>query len=339
MNYVWKDIADKKTYDGFLLNQSRSYFIQSYNYGLSKKNTNHKVIRRGLLVDGQLKVVYTGILETFKLGSRLNIMSGPVGTNGDSNLIKSFTEEIKLQGLRHNFVFARIKPLEEVNQANKDKYKKLKWSKAPVSIAHVCGVIDLKKSKKTIRSNMNKDLRRRLNKLESLPIKVRKRTSLKAAKLIYNLHLKDAQKKRYAAYDRKMVLELFKNYNKDGQVSIYQAEFNQKVLGMTLVLFFGSDAYCYMGVRTLADQKFSCSPLLDLASIIESQDRKMKFYNFGGIVGKDQVNHSHYGLSQYKRRFGVEEFKKIRALDLIIKPIRYLPIYARQKQFKIINKL
>ena len=145
MKYKWENIADKKTYDNFLLTQPRSYFIQSWNHGLSKEKTGLKIIRRGLRADGDLKVVYTATLEKFRLGSRLNIMSGPVGTNSDVGLIKLFTEEIEYQARLQGAVFVKIRPCENDNKENRETYKKLKWIKSPISVAHLQGGDRLRK--------------------------------------------------------------------------------------------------------------------------------------------------------------------------------------------------
>ena len=339
--YAWQDIVDKKQYDQFVQSQLKSDFTQSWNYGLAKENTNHVVCKRGLMINQQLKVVYTGILEKFKLGSRFNIMSGPIGTNGNFDLIESFTNEIRRMSQKYNFIFSRIKPCEEDTAENRDFWRMFKWKKAPISTYHHRGVINLEKKNDTlVLASMNQSLRRQLRKLDQQKIQVKTKTNLKSAQLLYKFYSDNVKRRHQSnSYGQQKILELFKNFQKDGRVAIYQAETDQKILSMTMVFFFGTDAYNYISARTEQDEKYSSSPLLHLAAIGDSRARGLKFYNFGTIVCRDQTNHSYYGFSQFKRSFGVEEIKTIPALDLIIKPARYLPIYVRQKQYKRQNKL
>ena len=117
-------------------------------------------------------------------------------------------------------------------------------------------------------------------------------------------------------------------------MSALEAKLDQKNLSMAVVFFFGTDGYNYISARTESDQKISSSPLPHLATIDECRSRAIKFYNFGVIVAKNQTKLSYYGFSYFKRSFGVEEVNKLSALDLVLKPIRYLPIYIRQKQYK-----
>ena len=186
---------------------------------------------------------------------------------------------------------------------------------------------------------MHRSLKRKLKKIENRPIIIDKLTSPESAELLYNLHLENSRRKNYDPHNRDKILTLFKTYNQDDQVSIYQAKSEGKLLSMAMVFFFGTDAYNYISGRTIDDENISSSPLLHFARIKESRDRQIKFYNFGGIVNKNQTKHSYFRFSQFKRSFGIDEIRTLPALDLVIKPIRYLPIYARQKQYKITKKL
>ena len=55
----------------------------------------------------------------------------------------------------------------------------------------------------------------------------------------------------------------------------------------------------------------------------EARKRGCTRYNLWGIVEKDEVNHRFYGVSEFKRSFGCEEFRYTPAHDMILKPLKY----------------
>ena len=56
----------------------------------------------------------------------------------------------------------------------------------------------------------------------------------------------------------------------------------------------------------------------------DARERGIKRYNFWGIVAEDDTKHRFYGVSVFKRGFGVDELKYLPAHDLVLKPGTYL---------------
>ena len=71
----------------------------------------------------------------------------------------------------------------------------------------------------------------------------------------------------------------------------------------------------------------------------DARERGIKRYNFWGIVGEDETDHRFYGVSVFKRGFGVEELAYVPAQDLVIKPLQYLKPWLietiRRRQRKV----
>ena len=55
----------------------------------------------------------------------------------------------------------------------------------------------------------------------------------------------------------------------------------------------------------------------------EARKRGCVRYNLWGIVGKEEISHRFYGVSEFKRSFGCEELKYTPAHDLVLKPLKY----------------
>ncbi|NCU29199.1 peptidoglycan bridge formation glycyltransferase FemA/FemB family protein [Candidatus Saccharibacteria bacterium] len=49
----------------------------------------------------------------------------------------------------------------------------------------------------------------------------------------------------------------------------------------------------------------------------------IKRYSFWGIVDENDTKHRFYGVSVFKRGFGVDELRYLPAQDMVIKPLAY----------------
>lgn len=97
------------------------------------------------------------------------------------------------------------------------------------------------------------------------------------------------------------------------------------------MIFYGNEASYHYGVSTELGTKYSGAPLLHMQAMRDARERGIKRYNFWGITKLDEANHRFYGVSQFKRSFGVEELPYLHAHDLIIDPVKYRLDYAFEK--------
>ena len=97
------------------------------------------------------------------------------------------------------------------------------------------------------------------------------------------------------------------------------------------MIFYGNEASYHYGVSTELGTKISGAPMLHMQAMRDARGRGIKRYNFWGITDKDDVNHRFYGVSQFKRGFGVEELRYLHAHDLVLKPLQYKMVYAIEK--------
>ena len=55
----------------------------------------------------------------------------------------------------------------------------------------------------------------------------------------------------------------------------------------------------------------------------DARERGIKRYNLWGIVGEDETKHRFYGVSVFKRGFGVDELHYTPAHDLVVNRFKY----------------
>ena len=104
---------------------------------------------------------------------------------------------------------------------------------------------------------------------------------------------------------------------------IYTARKDGEILAQNFMIFYGPEASYHYGVSSEMGTKYSAAPLLHLAAMEEARKRGCLRYNLWGIVGKEETSHRFYGVSEFKRSFGCEEFKYTPAHDMILKPSKY----------------
>ena len=104
---------------------------------------------------------------------------------------------------------------------------------------------------------------------------------------------------------------------------LYTARHEGQILAQNFMIFYGNEASYHYGVSTELGTKLSGAPLLHMQAMRDARERGIGRYNFWGIVDEDDTNHRFYGVSVFKRGFGVQELKYVPAHDLIIKPIQY----------------
>ena len=97
------------------------------------------------------------------------------------------------------------------------------------------------------------------------------------------------------------------------------------------MIFYGNEASYHYGVSTDLGTKYSGAPLLHMQAMRDARERGIKRYNFWGITAEDDTKHRFYGVSQFKRSFGVEELIYLHAHDLVIKPAQYKLTYLLEK--------
>ena len=89
------------------------------------------------------------------------------------------------------------------------------------------------------------------------------------------------------------------------------------------MIFYGNEASYHYGVSSQLGTKYSGAPLLHMQAMRDAREQGIKRYNFWGITAVDDTKHRFYGVSQFKRGFGVDELKYLHAHDMVIKPVAY----------------
>ena len=322
---IIKDATSKSAWDKFVTSHPEANFLQSWDFYEFYKSRGNEIVRR-IAVDDKDKIIatYAGVVEHAKRGRHLAIAGGPILDWSDKKLVKAIFQDIAEQGKDEKCVFARVRPQLELSDKSQKLFKDLGLKKAPMYLSvEFAGVLDLTKSEEDIMAGMRQRLRRALRKAAKNNITVETSTDPADIKTFYQIQLQTAKRHDFFAFSEDFLTKQFEAFAPNGEAVLYTAKHEGEILAQNFMIFYGNEASYHYGVSSELGTKLSGAPLLHMQAMRDARERGIKRYNFWGIVDEDDTKHRFYGVSTFKRGFGVTELKYLPAHDLILDKLKY----------------
>jgi lipid II:glycine glycyltransferase (peptidoglycan interpeptide bridge formation enzyme) len=185
------------------------------------------------------------------------------------------------------------------------------------------GVLDLTKTEEELLKGMRQRLRRALRKAEKNNITVETSTNPDDIAEFYQIQLATAGRHQFIAFGEDFLKKQFAAFAETGNAVLYTARHEGEVLAQNFMIFYGNEASYHYGVSTELGTRLSGAPLLHMQAMRDARERGIGRYNFWGIVDEEDTKHRFYGVSVFKRGFGVDELKYVPAHDLVLRPGKY----------------
>lgn len=318
--------AENRTaWDKFVTSHPEANFLQSWDFYEFYQSRGNEIVRRIALDDkGNIVAAYAGVVEHAKRGRHLAIAGGPILDWNDQKLVKTVFKDIAIIGKEQRCVFVRVRPQLKLSDRSIKLFRDLGLKKAPMylSVEHA-GILDLTKPEEEIMVGMRQRLRRALRKAAKNNITVEKSTDPKDIHTFYEIQLQTAKRHDFFAFSEDFLTKQFAAFAPHGEAVLYTAKYDGEILAQNFMIFYGNEASYHYGVSSELGTKLSGAPLLHMEAMRDARERGIKRYNFWGIVDEDDVKHRFYGVSTFKRGFGVTELKYLPAHDLILDKIKY----------------
>lgn len=312
-------------WDDFVTSHPEANFLQSWDFYEFYKSRGNQVVRRLAKEDGQIVGAYAGVVENAKRGRYLAIAGGPILDWDKRNVVDAIFQDMASEGRKHQCVFVRVRPQKELSPAGLQLMQELGLRKAPMYLSvEFAGILNLEHTEDEIMKNMRQRLRRALRKAEQNHITIEKSTDPADIHEFYQIELQTAGRHRFVAFSEDFLTKQFAAFAKHGEAVLYTAKYEGEILAQNFMIFYGNEASYHYGVSSELGTKYSGAPLLHMEAMRDARERGIKRYNFWGIVEEDDIHHRFYGVSRFKRGFGVEEYKYIPAHDLVLKKVPYL---------------
>ena len=318
--------AENRTaWDKFVTSHPEANFLQSWDFYEFYQSRGNEIVRRIALDDkGNIVAAYAGVVEHAKRGRHLAIAGGPILDWNDQKLVKTVFKDIAIIGKEQRCVFVRVRPQLKLSDRSIKLFRDLGLKKAPMylSVEHA-GILDLTKPEEEIMVGMRQRLRRALRKAAKNNITVEKSTDPKDIHTFYEIQLQTAKRHDFFALSEDFLNKQFAAFAPHGEAVLYNAKHDGEILAQNFMIFYGNEASYHYGVSSELGTKLSGAPLLHMEAMRDARERGIKRYNFWGIVDENDVKHRFYGVSTFKRGFGVTELKYLPAHDLILDKIKY----------------
>lgn len=327
------DATDQKKWDKFVTSHDDANFLQSWAWGDFHESRKKTVVRR-VAIDNDDKIIasYVGQIETAKRGTYMAIAGGPIMDWSNKKLREAVFADIKEQAEKNHCVFVRIRPQIVENEKNRALFKQLGLRPAPMYLSvEYAGVLDISRPEEDILAGASQGLRRKIRKAQKNNITITTSTDPKEIKTFYKIQLETAARQKFVEFSEDFLRKQFEAFAKYDEVKLYTAKLGDEILAQNFMIFYGNEASYHYGVSTELGTKYSGAPLLHMQAMRDARERGIKRYNFWGITAEDDTKHRFYGVSQFKRSFGVEELIYLHAHDLIIKPTQYKLTYLLEK--------
>ena len=324
---------NQEQWDAFVTSHEDANFLHSWAWGDFHEARGKKVIRRVALDnDDKIIAAYVGQIETAKRGTYMAIAGGPIMDWSKKALREAIFADIKEQAAENHCVFARIRPQIEETDKNRKLFKDLGLKPAPMYLSvEFAGILDISKPEEEILAGAAQGLRRKIRKAEKNNITVSVGEDPKDIHEFYQIELETAKRHKFVEFSESFLTKQFEAFAKYGQVKLYTAKLGGEILAQNFMIFYGNEASYHYGVSTQLGTQYSGAPLLHMQAMRDARERGIKRYNFWGITGLNETKHRFYGVSQFKRSFGVQELKYLHAHDLVINKAKYRLNFAVEK--------
>ena len=340
MKYTVKTVENQTEWDEFVTAHPDANFLQSWDFYEFYFSRGFDIVRRGIYDENnQLVGVYAGEVEPAKRGRHLAIAGGPIFDWTNQEIKNLIFSDMKQQAKKLKCTFVRVRPQLQNTPENAKIFQQLGFRKAPMYLSvEFAGVLNLENSEEEILKNMRQRLRRALRKAEKNQITIEKTSDPKAIHDFYQIELQTAKRHDFYAFSEDFLTKQFAAFAKNDEAILYIAKLNGEILAENFMIFYGNEASYHYGVSSELGTKYSGAPLLHMEAMRDARKRGIKRYNFWGIVDENDTNHRFYGVSVFKRGFGVEELKYLEARDLVLDKISYytktLPIETLRRKVR-----
>ena len=321
-----KNALNKKQWDDYITGHKEANFLQSWDFYEFHRSRGNKIIRRIVLEKDKIIGAYAGVVEDAKRGRHLAVAGGPLLDDWDNTaLVGKVFSDMKIEGEKLGCVFVRVRPQLEKSEKSLKLMKNHGLKPAPMYLSvEYAGVLDLTKSEDEIMKNMRQRLRRALRKGAKAGIEIEKSTDPKDIETFYNIQGETARRHHFVEFSEDFLEKQFAAFAPNNEAVLYIAKYNGEILAENFMIFYGNEASYHYGVSSELGTKLSGAPLLHMEAMRDARKRGMERYNLWGIVGEDETSHRFYGVSVFKRGFGVDELKYTPAHDLVINRPKYL---------------
>lgn len=325
--FEFKNIAEKETWESYVLTRPEASFLQSWNWGEFQAVMGKKVFRVGVFQNQNQIGALLIVKETAKRGNYLTLAGGPL-IDWDKLSVKQLAEifgYLKKLAHQEKCLFIRFRPQALDTPALREQLSLMGVRPAPMHLtADLTLRLDLTQTEEQLMGGMRKNTRYEVRRAAKENIHVKFSKNPAEIEKFHEHQLALAKKHGFVPFSQKFLYEQFKVFAADDQALLISSYQGEQLLATALVLFYNREAVYHYGISTAANDRLPGSYAAQWVAILEAKRRGCLTYNFWGIAPAEEKQHRFAGVSLFKRGFGGQETAYLPAHDLPVSPFYWL---------------
>ena len=318
-----QEITNKNQWEKFVLTFREKSFLQSWSWGQLNLSLGNKIFRRGIFEDGILKGVFLLVKIKARRGTFIFCPHGPLLTDF-KELFPVFLKDCLELAKREHASFLRVSPYLDDSPSNRAVFKTSNFIQAPLHIhAENLWILDISPEENKLLKDMRKGTRYAIRQSLNQGLRARIGYERRDLNVFYQLYQKTAKRQKFTPFSYDFLKHEVDAFKKENQVYIFSVFKAEQPLASAVIIFYSDTAYYHQGASLHSKGLFPAY-FLQWRIIQFARQRKIRFYNFWGVVPKEKKNHPWQGLSFFKRGFGGFEKNLIPTQDLVLDRARYL---------------
>ena len=199
--------------------------------------------------------------------------------------------------------------------------------------------VDLTKNLDDLLASFKSKTRYNIRLSDRKSVKIKEITSLKGAKIFYEIYLKTAKRDTFIIHNFEYYKKVVETMADKKMVHIFIAYFQKKPIAGVYIFSFGQKIWYVYGASSNEHRNMMPNHALHWEIIKWAKESGYKIYDLWGIPAKPHPKHPLFGVYRFKKGFNGELKKFIGMHDLVFQPLLYNLMNKGIKEYVALRSL
>ncbi|HEU5367158.1 MAG TPA: peptidoglycan bridge formation glycyltransferase FemA/FemB family protein [Ktedonobacterales bacterium] len=323
-----REITDRAQWDDFVSQAQTGHLMQSYQWGELMKQDGRRILRVGVLEEGQLVAAALVQFATMPyLGAPwLYVPRGPVVDDPASPALPAIIDELHRIARRERAAMLKIEPhVEEGAPGWREALKKLGFQPNPIP-THVrrSWLLDISPPEQKLLAGMKRSWRYNIKVAERGDIQVRLASTPEDMQAFYRIYQQTSQRDDFTILPLKHYTDILDLFGDDAR--LFLAEYQGETLVGHLLIRYGAWCWDMFGATAEAHRNLKPGYLLHWKTFLWAKEQGCSMYDFRGVPEVLEPGEEMWNVYEYKRGFGGFSRLSLATHDYIYRPLLYWPV-------------
>jgi lipid II:glycine glycyltransferase (peptidoglycan interpeptide bridge formation enzyme) len=323
-----REITDRAQWDGFVSQAQTGHLMQSYQWGELMRRDGRRIMRVGVLEEGQLVAAALVQFATLPyVGAPwLYVLRGPVVDDPASPALPAIITELHQIARRERAAMLKIEPnVEEGTPGWREALKELGFQPNPIP-THVrrSWLLDIRPPEQKLLAGMKRSWRYNIKVAERGGIQVRTGSMPEDVQVFYRIYQQTSQRDDFTILPMKHYTDILDLFGDDAR--LFLAEYQGETLVGHLLIRYGAWCWDMFGATAEAHRNLKPGYLLHWKTFLWAKEQGCSIYDFRGIPEVLEPGEEMWNVYEYKRGFGGFSRLSLATHDYVYRPLIYWPV-------------